>query len=149
MDSDERHGLPVGDSGRSSETPPDGDDAFNARELAFIEALAEGATIREASSIADVPYSTARRWRKRPDIQAAIRERAREAVQAGTLSLGQGAAEAARSLRAIAKGKEPAEGPRVTACRAILEIGLRVVEGEEVSERLAAIEARLAQGGQR
>ena len=123
---------------------PTGEDAFNARELAFIEALAEGQTIREASNVSGIPYTSARRLRKRVDVQAAIRERAREAIQAGTLSLGQGAADAAKSLRAIAKGDEAAEGPRVSACRSILEIGLRVVELEDVQEQLDEIKATLA-----
>jgi polyhydroxyalkanoate synthesis regulator phasin len=134
----------VVESGRSDESVPDADDAFNARELAFIEALAEGQTIREASTGAGVPYTTARRWRKRVDVQAAIRELAREAVQAGTLSLGQGAASAAKALRAIAAGEEAAEGPRVSACRSILEIGLRVLEVDELSERLERLEEQIA-----
>lgn len=136
--------LHVVDSGRSDATPSDGDDAFNAKELAFIEALAEGQTIREASNVSGIPYTSARRLRKRVDVQAAIRERAREAIQAGTLSLGQGAADAAKSLREIARGKEAAEGPRVSACRSILEIGLRVVELEDVQEQLDEIKSQLA-----
>jgi hypothetical protein len=123
---------------------PTGEDAFDAKELLLIEALSEGQSIREASSVSGVPYTTARRWRKRAHFQAAIRERAREAIQAGTLSLGQGAADAAKSLRAIAKGDEAAEGPRVSACRSILEIGLRVVELEDVQEQLAEIREQLA-----
>jgi hypothetical protein len=139
--SDDRHLV---DSGRSDETPPDPDDAFDSRELALIEGVATGQTIREASTAAGVPYTTARRWRRRPDIQAAIRERAREAVEAGTLSLGQGASTAAKTLRAIASGDAQAEGPRVTACRAILEIGLRVLEVEELTDRVERLEAQLA-----
>jgi hypothetical protein len=140
VEGDESSTRHVVESGRSDKSPPDGDDVFNARELAFIERLAEGQTIREASAVAGVPYTTARRWRRRPEIQAAIRERAREAVEAGTLSLGQGASAAAKALRAIASGKKPAEGPRVTACRAILEIGLRVLEVDKLTDRVERLE---------
>ena len=140
MEGDESSTRHVVESGRSDKSPPDGDDVFNARELAFIEKLAEGQTIREASKGARVAYNTARRWRKRADVQAAIRERAREAVQAGTLSLGQGASVAAKALRAIASGKKPAEGPRVSACRAILEIGLRVLEVDKLTDRVERLE---------
>ena len=107
MEGDESSTRHVVESGRSDKSPPDGDDVFNARELAFIERLAEGQTIREASKGARVAYNTARRWRKRADVQAAIRERAREAVQAGTLSLGQGASVAAKTLRGIAVLRHP------------------------------------------
>jgi hypothetical protein len=65
-------------------------------------------------------------------------------VEAGTLSLGQGASTAAKTLRAIASGDAQAEGPRVTACRAILEIGLRVLEVEELTDRVERLEAQLA-----
>jgi phage terminase small subunit len=132
--------LHLVDSGRSDATPPDPDEALDARELALVEGIASGQTIREASTVAGVPYTTARRWRRRPEIQAAIRERAREAVEAGTLSLGQGASAAAKTLRAIASGKKPAEGPRVTACRAILEIGLRVLEVDKLTDRVERLE---------
>jgi hypothetical protein len=136
--------LHLVDSGRSDETPPDPDEALDARELALVEGIATGQTIREASTAAGVPYTTARRWRRRPEIQAAIRERAREAVEAGTLSLGQGASTAAKTLRQIASGEATAEGPRVTACRAILEIGLRVLEVDELTDRVERLEAQLS-----
>jgi polyhydroxyalkanoate synthesis regulator phasin len=136
--------LHVGDSGRSNDSTPDPDEAFDMRELALIEGIATGQTIREASTVAGVPYTTARRWRRRPEIQAAIRERAREAVEAGTLSLGQGASTAAKTLRQIASGEATAEGPRVTACRAILEIGLRVLEVDELTDRVERLEQQLA-----
>jgi polyhydroxyalkanoate synthesis regulator phasin len=135
---------PVVESGRPNDSTPDPDDAFDTRELALIEGIASGQTIREASTVAGVPYTTARRWRRRPEIQAAIRERAREAVEAGTLSLGQGASTAAKTLRQIASGEATAEGPRVTACRAILEIGLRVLEVDELTDRVERLEQQLA-----
>jgi hypothetical protein len=145
-------GLPMADIDRPdlrvvSENRPDstgGEDAFDAKELAFIEAIAAGGSIKSAAELAGFAYTTARRLRRRPDVIQAVRALAREAIQAGTLSLGQGAADAAKSLRAIATGDEAAEGPRVSACRSILEIGLRVVELEDVQEQLDEIKSQLA-----
>jgi len=144
MDSDERHGLPVGDSGRSSETPPDGDDVFDARELAYIQARSTGKTIKASARAAKppYPYSTARRLDDRRDIRAAILARAREAVQCGTLAIGQAATTAARTLKQVAAKGGAGDGPRVTAARAILEIGSRALEIEEIENRLAELEAR-------
>jgi ATP-dependent helicase YprA (DUF1998 family) len=123
---------------------PDREDAFDAKELTFIEATASGESIKRAAELAGFAYTTARRFRRRSDVIEAVRALAREAIQAGTLSLGQGAADAARSLRAIATGDEAAEGPRVSACRSILEIGLKVVELEDVQEQIAEIKEQLA-----
>jgi hypothetical protein len=139
----------VSESERSAGVETDEREALTAQELAFVEALARGDTIREAAEANHLAYSTGRRWRRRPELQAAIRELARDAVQAGTLALGQGAKTAATTLRQIAAGKARAAGPRVTACRAILEIGLRVLEVEELEARVQALEASLGQGVQR
>lgn len=139
----ETNGGQVGENGRSGRDDGQAPEAFTTQEAAFVDALASGKTIREAAKANGIAYNTARRWRRRPEIQAAIRELARDAVQSGTLALGQGARVAAKTLRAIASGKAQASGPRVTACRAILEIGLRVLEVEELEERVAALEAKL------
>ena len=139
--------LHVVDSGRSDASPPDGGDVFSAQELKFIESQAKGRTIRESSKVATLSYTTARRWRKRPEIQAAIRERAREAVQCGTLALGQAASTAARTLKRVAVKGGPGDGPRVSAARAILEIGSKALEIEDIESRLNELENRLSPGG--
>jgi len=141
-DSDTKPTLTVVESGRSDGSPPDGDDAFSAKELGFIEALVEGKTIKSAAQGAGIAYTTARRLRRREDVQAEIRSRAREAVQAGTLTLGQAARTAARTLKNVAAKGGPGDGPRVSAARAILEIGTKALEIEEIEARLAELEAR-------
>jgi hypothetical protein len=130
-------------NGPASGYGDDGTDALNAKQTALVEALAAGMSLIEASTATGIAYRTCRRWRRRPEIKSAIREHARDAVQAGTLALGQGASTAAQTLRAIAAGKEAAEGPRVSACRAILEIGLRVLEVDELTERVEQLETQL------
>jgi hypothetical protein len=143
--SDEKPDLHVVESGRSDASLPDGDDVFSATELRFIDALVEGKTIKSAAHGAGIAYTTARRLRRRPDVQAVIRERAREAVQAGTLALGQAARTAARTLKNVAAKGGPGDGPRVSAARAILEIGSKALEIEDIESRLAELEARRGQ----
>jgi len=140
------HVVPVAPDGPAMGNDGEPTDPLDAKKATLAECLAEGATLREASTATGIPYRTCRRYRQLPEVQARIRELAREAISAGTLSLGQGAADAAKSLRAIAKGDEAAEGPRVSACRSILEIGLRVLEVDELEERVAALEGKLAAG---
>lgn len=144
IDPPDLHVVPVAQDGPATESDDEPADLLDARKEALATCCAEGSTLREASTATGIPYRTCRRYRRLPEVQARIRELAREAIQAGTLSLGQGAAGAAKSLRAIAEGKEAAEGPRVSACRSILEIGLRVVELDDVQEQLDDIKAQLA-----
>ena len=134
-------------SGPVSNDQDDAPEALNAEEQAFAEEIARGATLRQASTTTGIPYRTCRRWRRRPEIQTMIRELAREAVQAGALTLGQSASIAATALRKIADGSDLAEGPRVSACRTILEIGLKVLEFDELAKRLEVVEAQLASQG--
>lgn len=132
---------PVVDPGRSGASSADADDVFSATELRFLAAVVEGKTIKAAAQGAGIAYTTARRLRRRPDMQEAIREQAREAVQAGTLALGQAARTAARTLKNVAAKGGPGDGPRVSAARAILEIGSKALEIEEIEARLAELEA--------
>jgi len=135
----------VVESGRSDEGPPDAEDAFNAKESAFVEALAEGQTIREASTVANVPYTTARRWRKRPQFQAAVRERAREAVDCGVRTLATSASAAAKALKDVAERGGTGDGPRVSAARACLELSIQSLKIDDVLERVEQLEARQGQ----
>jgi hypothetical protein len=140
--------LSVGDCERSDGTPPDADDSFDARELAFIEARSKGKTIKVAAKAArpPFPYSTARRLDDREDVRAAVRKRAREAVQCGTLALGQAATTAARTLKRVAAKGGPGDGPRVSAARTILELGSHGLDLLDFDSRLSELEA--AQGRQ-
>jgi hypothetical protein len=51
---------------------------------------------------------------------------------------------AAQALADMAEDKKDANPARVAACKAVLEIGLRVVEIDGMQERLEAVEAQLA-----
>jgi hypothetical protein len=145
MSDDSKPDLHVVDSGRSEAPPSDAGDVLDARVLAFVEARSEGKTIKESARAAKppYPYSTARRLDDRGDVRTEIRKRARQAVEAGTLTLGQASTVAARTLLNVASGKAVPSGPVVTAAKAILEISIRALEVEELSVRVSALEEQL------
>jgi hypothetical protein len=136
--------------GTASDRPqsPDADDVLDARELAYIEARSEGRTIKESAKAAKppYPYSTARRLDDREDIRAALRKRARESVECGVRTLAQSASTAAKSLTEVAESGGTGDGPRVTACKAILELSIQSLKIDDVLERVEQLEA--AQGQQ-
>jgi hypothetical protein len=140
--------APMGDSGRSGGTPPDGGDDFSAQDLAYIAARARGATIKAAARAArpPFPYTTARRLDDREDVRAAVRKLARESIDDGVRGLAASASAAARALKQVATKGGAGDGPRVSAARAILEISHKALEVEDLESRIVELEA--AQGKQ-
>jgi len=121
------------------------DEPFNARELAFIEARALGKTIKDSAKAASppYPYSTARLLDDRPDVRAALRQRAREAIDCGVRTLSRASTAAANALVEVAESGGPGDGPRVSSAKAILEIGSRALELEDLAAEVAEIKAQL------
>lgn len=110
-------------------------------EITFVDAMSSGSSIADAARKAGFSYMTGRRYNRRLDIKAAIRERAKECVHAGALTLTRGAAAASKALVAMAEGTEDPHPARVSACKAVLEIGLKTIEYDEMVSRLEALEA--------
>ena len=127
---------------------PDSDaeqgETLDARELRFVDLVASGSTLGDAATAIGIGYRTARRWKKRPEIVSAIKDRASEQVALGRAVLAAGMGRAARSLVDMADGQAKAEPARVSAARAVVEVTARLVELETVNERLAQLEERLA-----
>jgi phage shock protein A len=140
---------PPASGGTASDRPqsPDADDVLDAREMAFVEARSEGKTIKESAKAAKppYPYSTARRLDDREDIRAALRKRAREAVDCGVRTLAQAACSAAEALKDVAQNGGTGDGPRVSAARACLELSIQSLKIDDVMERVEQLEARQGQ----
>ena len=111
MDS-ENPPICAGRTGRSDESPPDGDDVFNAKELAFIEALAEGRR-SEKRPTSRHPVHLGQKASKAPGCSGGDPRTCREAIQAAPFHFGQGAADAAKSLREIAGVRSGGRAARV------------------------------------
>ena len=155
MDSDERtqpphlEVVPQVDAGGHAAEPADDDDGsdepLSASELRFADMVASGDSLESAAKVLKVTSRTLRRWRKRPAVVDAIRNRVTENLAQTRAILAAGSSRAGRALVAMADGSEPAESPRVSAARAVVEGASRLVEIEELASRLAELELRLGQ----
>ncbi len=135
----------LSDSGRS------GDDEGSAaneakplspRELRFVQALASGKTLAQASQAVGISPRSGRRWRSTPRVATALREALQEQVGQCKAVLASGAARAARSLVRMTDGKGTAV--RVAASKAVVDNAIKTVEIDELQAKVADLEATLA-----
>jgi hypothetical protein len=127
---------------------PDSDaeqgETLDARELRFVDLVASGSTLGDAATEIGIGYRTARRWKKRPEVAAAIKDRASEQVALGRAVLAAGMGRAARALVDMSDGKTKAEAARVSAAKAVVESTTKLVEVEEMRAEMEAIKQQLA-----
>jgi hypothetical protein len=133
---------PVSENGQNPAEEEDDGEGLSARETRFVDALAVGRSPSEAAKEIGLSDRSGRRWRKKPEIIEAIRARLSENIATAKSILASGAAKAATGLVQMASGETPAEAARVSACRAVTEGAVRLVEIEEIESRLAELEAR-------
>jgi len=115
--------------------------ADNGREKgddALLLALAAGATVREAARQARVCERTAARRLADPDFRRRLAEARADMVQRALGKLSDASTAAADALRALLKAKK--ETVRLSAARAILELGNRLRDPVEMEARLAVLE---------
>jgi hypothetical protein len=116
---------------------------FTSEQDAALRALLANNTIEAAARQAGISSRTLRRYMQRPAFAEALRAARRETVRGISKRLQDAAVEAVDTLRAVMKD-ESAPGPRVTAARCILELSFKAAELEEVEQRIAALEDRVA-----
>jgi HEAT repeat protein len=105
--------------------------------------LASGQTVRAAAATANVSERTAaRRWAQ-PAFRRRVAELQHDMVGRCLGRMAEGMPAAADTLRQLLTAKS--ESVRLGAARAMLELGIRVQDTVELSERIAALE-RLAAG---
>lgn len=138
------HVVPVSESGQNPDEDDEGEDSLSAQEIRFCDALATGTTPREAAKLVGVSDRTGRRWRQKPEIQAAIRARLNDAIAVGRSILASGHAQAATAIVGMAGGTVPADSPRIAACRVLIESNEKWGELAEVKAELDEIRTRLA-----
>ena len=131
----------------AADAGPDDEARLSPKEIRFCDALAAGETSCQAAKLAGITDRTGRRWRQRPEIQAAVRARLNDSLGAARAILACGAARACSALVTMADGSEPAESARVSACRAVTEGAVKLCEVAELEARLAALEAQLTNDG--
>lgn len=115
-----------------------------------IAALISCPTLAEAARSAGIAEKTLWRWLQVPEFQACYRS-ARQEVVSQAIALIQGCMGAAvNTLKTVAGDDQAPPSARVAAARAILDLGLRVVEIEDLAERIERLEAiisRQKEGG--
>jgi hypothetical protein len=107
----------------------------------LVAAIAGGATIADAASRANVSESTVYRRLSEPVFQREITQARSDMVSQSSGRLAVLAAAAAMTLGNLLKANS--ETVRLGAARAILELGGKLRETEELEARIAALEERL------
>lgn len=114
------------------------------RQRLAIGALLTGMTQAEAAAAAGAGERTLRDWLKQPHFCRALRE-ARSAAWSETTTRLQGSTgKAVETLNAIMDNPQARGWERVAAARTVLELSRKAAEVDDLSARLAEVEARLA-----
>src|SRR4051812_36093119 len=103
-------------------------------------ALAAGKTLRDAAAIAGVAERTAtRRWAD-PVFRSHVAELRADMMARALGQIADGMTDAATTLRKLLKAKS--ESVQLGACRALLEMGVKLRESVEMEARIAELERR-------
>jgi hypothetical protein len=106
----------------------------------FIASLLSHPSVEAAASAVKISRATAFRWLRDQDVTERLRAARRDAWGRAMAQLQEAGPEAVEALRRTLREAEN-EAPRVSAAKAILELGLRAVELSDIEQRLARLEA--------
>jgi hypothetical protein len=107
-------------------------------------ALAEGDTVQAAAEKAGIGRTTAFRRLADPVFRQRIQTFRGDMIGRALGRMADAMTEGADVLRDLLKAQS--ESVRLGACRALLELGVKLRESVELEERLAALETRIAKG---
>jgi hypothetical protein len=113
------------------------------RDDALLLAIAAGNTIRDVARAANIGERTATRRLADPAFRRRVVELQADMVSWALGKIADGMSDAAGTLRKLLKAK--GESVRLGACRAMLEVGVKLREVVDTDERLQALERRLAE----
>lgn len=109
-----------------------------------LAALLSAATMQQAARTAGVSYSSLRRWlAEDTEFRRQYNRELQSIVERAAVQARAGMAEAVSALREIVTDGEAAQNARVSAARAILESGAKLVEIADFEARLAALEKNM------
>lgn len=109
------------------------------KEQAII-ALLEAPTVKEAAEMVKINPATLYKWMALPEFKEAYREARHRAMGEAIARLQQASSEAVDTLRDVMGDQEATPASRVTAARAVLELGMRGTEIEVIEVRLKQLE---------
>jgi hypothetical protein len=131
----------VSENGRFSDEDAEDAEGLSPLETRFVTLISSGASMAVAARALGKSVRTLRRWKQRPEIAAAIRERTSEHMAQAHAVLASAAIRAARELNRLCTSAKP-DAARIVACREVLANATKLDE-EDVEARFAEIEARL------
>jgi hypothetical protein len=108
-----------------------------------ISALLDQPTLKEAAAASSVNESTLWRWLQDEGFQQVYRQARGQLLESTLTALQSASGLAVETLRAVMEDQTAQPSARVSAAKAVLELGLKGREILEVEERLRALEERL------
>ncbi|HEX4065112.1 MAG TPA: hypothetical protein VHZ09_03735 [Acidobacteriaceae bacterium] len=115
------------------------------RKEAAIAALLSAPTLAKAAELSEVSIRTLRRWLEDPGFSKAYAKAKGELVVFATGRLKGAMAKAVEVLEQVAEAKDNPPPARVSAARAILELGMYSHEAEGLQEKIAELERQVAE----
>lgn len=109
------------------------------KEQAII-ALLEAPTVKEAAEMVKINPATLYKWMALPEFEEAYRKARHRAMGEAIARLQQASSKAVATLWDIMGDQEATPASRVTAARAVLELGMRGTEIEVIEVRLKQLE---------
>lgn len=106
-----------------------------------IAALLTEPTISAAAAVTGIGEATLWRWLKLAEFQTAYREARREAYAHAVTLMQKAGGQAVQTLLEIVRDLEAPSSSRLSAARAILEMGRAALMDEELTERVQRLEA--------
>lgn len=107
-----------------------------------LAALLTCPTARAAAQKAGLDERTLRRYRQDPEFAAEYRKRCAEMLETATEQAKAAMPPAIDRLRGIVDDDQQQPQQQIAAARAVLEYGLRLVEVNDIEQRLRALEER-------
>jgi len=109
------------------------------KEQAII-ALLEAPTVKEAAKMVKINPATLYKWMALPEFEEAYRKARHRAMGEAIARLQQASSKAVATLWDVMGDQEATPASRVTAARAVLELGMRGTEIEVIEVRLKQLE---------
>ena len=111
----------------------------------LVAALAAGMSVRAAAKRAGLAERTAYRRLDSPDFRRDVDKARREIISRATAKLAASSTKAADTLRKLLRSND--EHVRLAAARWTLRLLTTMLDHQELSDRVATLEARLLNGG--
>lgn len=118
---------------------------LSAKQQRFALAYASCRTVREAARQVGISEATAKRWLKQPAMQAYLRDLASQQLEQVLGHLRQAALQAVATLQQVMDDPAAPWPSKVSAANAVLSHLLKLTEQVDIEQRLAELEALVAE----